>query len=316
MDFDVQYALDRREWLAKRFDQFICSQYLDEETRKLKRRTGARLRTAKVYVWEPHAYEALKAFWSLERNRDQFDQLCRRKNGRVKIVPALLEESFHYFPVGGLDFPGIIPLSKRNADCDLVFPPRTNIIAVGDSEVGGLHAFPILLNTLFLDPSELPPEGPDRQRILSFLLSLPARDVPLQKWISGNVRVQTIVTYEGHYLRDAEYAPWLLPLYAMRIFLEQPFLGYQKHRVNRAHAKKIGTHRNEEVTRVYMREAPNKYPRLVVPHVSRLTGRHLEFEVDVRGHTRHCHSGKVVPVRAHKRGPKGVHKERVVKVIR
>jgi hypothetical protein len=54
----------------------------------------------------------------------------------------------------------------------------------------------------------------------------------------------------------------------------------------------------------------------VFPQVSRITGKKLDFEVDVASHIRICASGKAVRVRAHKRGPVGVTREKVIKIVR
>ncbi len=65
-----------------------------------------------------------------------------------------------------------------------------------------------------------------------------------------------------------------------------------------------------------MRDAlPTRVPKYKFPGYHPVTGKPLEFEVDVRSHERRCASGKVTIVRAHKRGPKGKEREKVIKVI-
>jgi hypothetical protein len=109
---------------------------------------------------------------------------------------------------------------------------------------------------------------------------------------------------------------WLRKLYQMRLFLEQPFVDRERSS-HRAKSKKAGQWTEQEIVRVLMRERPKKWvPKFLVPKVSRVTGRKLEFEVDVRAHIRHCQSGVTTQVKAHKRGKIGHRREKVIKVVR
>ncbi len=316
MDADIESAFRQREQLVKACEGHIYAQELDEERRARHLLLAHRLRSARIFVWEPAAYEAFERFWSLAANRRVFNELCLDSNGEVRFLPKLVDESFHYFPAGGLLFPDVVPAAFRDPDCDAVFPPTTNAIVIGHLDSEGLHAVPILLNTPFLDPAKLPVDLDERMRVLTLMLNLPPRDMPFQPWVSINYRVQTLVVCQGDFV-EGKGREWLLPLYRMRIFLEQPLVGFRPTRAHKAKSRKMGVPRDEEFTKVYMREElGKKIPRFFLSKFSRVTGRKLEFEVAVRGHLRHCPSGKIVQVRSYKRGKLGVFREKVVKVIR
>lgn len=289
---------------------------IDEDTRTVLHRTAGRLRSARIYVWEPNACEAFARLWSSERNTRHFNEHCLGANGEARYIPSLVDESFHYFPAGGMLFPDNVDAALRDPHCDAVFPPTTNALAIGHLVCVDLHVLPVMLHTIYLNPAKLPPDLEERMRILKSVRDLPARDVKYQPWLSTHVRVPTLMVSHGEFVGTAS-SKWLLPLYQMRIFLEQPCVGLRATRAHKVRSRKMGVPRNEEFTKVYMREdLGKKIPRFFLSKFSRVTGRKLEFEVSVRGHMRHCPSGKIVPVRPHKRGKLGVFKEKVVKVVR
>jgi hypothetical protein len=116
---------------------------------------------------------------------------------------------------------------------------------------------------------------------------------------------------------DRKPITWLIFLYQLQIFLAQPFVGHTRTQIHGTHKGKGSPEPPPEIVQVLMREPlPSKIAKYFFPAIHPVTGRKLEFEVDVRAHERHCASGKVTTVRAHKRGPIGRAREKVVKVIR
>ena len=148
------------------------------------------------------------------------------------------------------------------------------------------------------------------------MAALPPRDAPGADLLDETIETRFPWVEDG-VVRDRKPLAWLARLYQLQIFLLQPCIGFSRRS---RHGSKKGhgvLHPAPEVVKVLLRETLGvKIPRYTFPGYHPVTGHKLEFEVDVRSHERLCASGKVTTVKAHKRGPVGKTREKVIKVIR
>lgn len=123
---------------------------------------------------------------------------------------------------------------------------------------------------------------------------------------------------DSEWSRDFMTVSMLFSHYQMLDFLLSPVAEIEHstmktNRIPQAPSKgKIET----KVRVVYLR-AKVQLPAIALDRDRTPLGKwHLEFEVNVREHTRRLRDGRVINVRSHRKGPKGVIKARVIKAVR
>jgi len=273
------------------------------------------MRTSRIYVWEPPAIEAFWRFWEHPRNYDRFMEEFFEHDALV-YRHDLVTREFHMFPAPGRLFgEELSPQEYRDEAASIIFPPTTRAIGVTHCTVAGTPRIPAIIQSIEIDPSKLMPIGSGIMR-LDRLPALPPH---------GTIESSRLVVHcetrfpriLGDSVVDRKPITWLICLYQLQIFLLQPFVGHTRkvHRGPKKGARDLQP--APEIVQVLMREPlPVRIPKYVFLAVHPVTGRKLEFEVDVRGHERHCASGVIAQVKPHKRGPTGKTREKVIKVIR
>jgi hypothetical protein len=273
------------------------------------------MRRNRIYVWEPDAMDAFWRFWENRTNLKTFMNAYMRSDGLV-YQESMIGDEFHFFPAPGRLFAeDTLPKNFVDPIGSIIFPPTTRVIGTTTCTVAGKRFIPGVLQSVHVDPNKLLPTDRGMAR-LERMTSLPPFGTPE----SARLRV----TYETRFPKivdgmivDRKPIQWLICLYQLQIFLVQPFIGHTRTRHGQPKSGKRMDHPAPEIVQVLMREPlPVVIPKYTFPTYHPVTGRKLEFEVDVRSHERHCASGVVTTVKAHKRGPVGHSREKVVKVIR
>ena len=269
----------------------------------------------RIYVWEPPAIDAFWKFWDVKANWARFKRDFFRGEDLI-YREQMVGGDFHLFPAPGRLFgPDTLAEENRDVPASIIFPPTTRAIGTSSYHVGDRHFLPTVIDTVLIDPKMV--ETPRKSMLR--LDRLPALPDP------GTLEAgKLICTVESRFPKvvgglvvDRKPLTWLACLYRLQIFLVQPFVGYRRQ-IRRSPKKGARfAHEPPAVVRVLMRDPlPTRISRYIFPTVHPLTGRKLEFEVEVRAHERHCASGKIAQVRSHKRGPSGRSREKVIKVIR
>ncbi len=274
------------------------------------------MRHSQIYVWEPKALQELEKFWLRPSNEKRFRDLCY--NGRdLRYIPSLFDTAFHCCPADGFYCDqAMVPDSLAEPWTEVIFRPTTRVISVSTCVQDGVTYLPTILGTTHLYVKRV--GITNWTKIEQQIASMPRRNLMRSTIVQFTAESRFPAVRDGM-IFSRQPLDWLAKLYQMRIFLEQPYVGPLRVRPPKRDSRSTGLFIREtmEVVKVQMREpVPRVVPKVFFPAISRLTGRPLEFEIEVRSHARHCASGLVVQVKAHSRGPKGVRRERVVKVIR
>ena len=307
-DIDIERALSERDNL-----QSQCS--TGPDLPEYVRAGISSMKSWQLYIWEPNAVDAMHDFWSRYINRKRFSDLFYLKDV-PRFIEGLFQPSLHYFATEGyfLD-PDAIPPEQRDYWGDDILRPSTRMMGYQMVEHAGLPIVLVALGTTFLRTGTVTFENWNRmQREIS---KIPIRDLMTSTYVMCNAEWRTLPIKNGM-LTSHKSLEWVGVAYKMRIFLEQPFVGHQRVRHQTKPARRgFGEPDGLELVKISLREPiPLPVPKFNIPGISRLTGKPLEFEVPVRGHVRHCASGKEVLVKPHTRGPKGVRREHVIKVVR
>jgi hypothetical protein len=273
------------------------------------------IKSWQIYVWEPNAVEAMHDYWSRRINSKRFFDLFYA-NGAPRFIEGLFQPSLHYFATEGyfLDADAI-PKHQRNYWSDDILRPTTRIIGYRMIENNGLPQVLATLGTMSLKPDLV--NFDNWNRMNREISQVPVRDLMVSQYILVNSEWRLLPIKNGM-ITSNKSLEWVSVAYKMRLFLEQPFVGHRRIRYQRPPTHRgLPAPEGLDVVKISLREGiPVPVPRFNIPFISRLTGRPLEFEVPVREHIRHCASGKQVVVKPHTRGPKGVRKEHIIKVVR
>ncbi len=301
------------------FRKYLVDKALDDARKRSihseYQRAFEALRSSRVYVWERPAMEAFWTFWEDSRNYSHFMDKFFTHEGLIYRSDMITRE-FHMFPAPGrLLANDLQPERYKDPTLSLIFPPTTLAIGITGCELEGKKRLSAVIESIQANPNLRDPlTGKDR---IDKITVLP-KEGPNVRRLMQHVETRYL-TIENGIVADNGGKPinWLMTLYQLQIFLLQPFVGHMR-KVSRGQSKKKMTPLPpQEIVQVLMREPlPVRIPRYVVASVHPVTGKTLEFEVDVRAHERHLASGVVTTVRAHKRGPIGKSREKVIKVIR
>jgi len=258
--------------------------------------------------------EAFWKFWSDQKNYSRFLDEFFSSRG-LAYREDLTAHEFHIFPVPGkLLSEDLEPPKYHSSAASMIFPPSTRSIGLTTCEVDGVRRLAALIESIQIDPETLKRPG----------ALLPSDRITRLPPFGTREASHLITHVETRYPRiedgavvDLRPINWLMTLYQLQIFLLQPFVGNMR-KVNRGKTRAKQTPQPpQEIVQVLMRDTmPEIIPPYRIAAFHPVTGRKLEFEVDVRAHERHCASGVVVQVKAHKRGPIGNSREKVIKVIR
>jgi hypothetical protein len=311
VDSDVEAALLVREELV---DRALDHLRANPEVVKFK---GAfeEMRRSRIYVWEPPALEAFEKFWKNKENDKKFRQQCF--DGKALTYKEnLVGDEIHVFPAPGKLIDGVeVPPKFRVPGASVLFPPTTRGVGISSSRQGIDYFLPAVILTVHADPEILALNGGGLRRVEP-IRTLPQYGTADAKRLMSTAETRFPRVIAGN-VTDWRPIAWLTYLYKLQIFLMQPFVGAVRKRSKGKKKRKYDPEPPAEIVQVLLREPlPRRIPRYIVPGFHPITGRKLEFEVDVKAHMRHCASGIVVPVTAHKRGPLGKTRVKVIKVIR
>lgn len=310
IDSDVELALQLRNELVE--EAVRSAQERKYDTRFV--RAFESMRTNRMYVWEPTAIDAFWKFWSNKANYNRFMRDFVRDTGLI-YKEEMVGQEFHFFPAPGRLFgKDTLPEDFYDVAGSIIFPPTTRAIGTVTNRVDGKLFVQGLIQSIHVDPQKLMPTGGMMR--LDRLTALPPKGtLESSRLLLTNVtRFPKVI--DG-VLVDEDPITWLICLYQLQIFLVQPFVGHTRTRRHSQRKGRFDPQPAPEIVQVLMRDPLTaKIPRYVFPNVHPITGRKLEFEVDVRAHERHCASGVIANVRQHKRGPSGKAREKVIKVIR
>ena len=311
VDRDVELALEVRAETVRRAIEGEVGQKLDEAFIP----ALASIKHNRIYVWEPPAIDAFWKFWDVPANWTRFKRDFFRDEDLI-YREQMVGHEFHLFPAPGRLFGmDTLPEEHRDVPAAFVFPPTTRAIGTASCTVGDRHILPTVIETIHANPEKLDAFTTGIVR-LEPISALPRPGTPESSMLLRTVETR-FPKVVGGVVVDRKPLTWLACLYQLHVFLVQPFVGYSKRGYRGARKPSALAHAVPEVVRVLMREPlPIHIPRFTFPEYHPLTGRKLEFEVEVRAHERHCASGKVALVRAYKRGPTGRSREKVIKVIR
>ncbi len=310
-DLDIESALaERSRWLGT-----AVSDFGESGTPEWGLEVIRSLWSSQIYVWEPSAVEAMERFWARWWNRKRFAEAFMSE-GIPRFIDGVLQPSFHFFPSDGIFLdPDTLPAKKRNPWGDQIFSPTTRAISYHMCEHAQRIYIGLVLVTTHINKDAV--DFSNVARVHREISSLPRRDVMTSPYMAAEIEWRPVEVKNG-LPSTLKSLLWLKTVYKMRIFLEQPFVGHKRFRQPRRPSRHGRVEQEGlDIVKVSMRE-PLKVPvpKFILPPMSRVTGKPLEFEVEVRAHLRHYASGKVGPVTAHTRGPKGIKRERVIKVVR
>ena len=268
-----------------------------------------------LYIWEPTAFDAFRKFWAEPANWSRFKREFFRGED-ILYRERMVGDDFHVFPAPGRVL-GEDMLPDRFLDPVLarIFPPTTRAIGSTGVRSGGTLFLPTVIESISVNPDRYEPwsRGLARMKPITAVPPVGSDD---WHWLARTIETRFPKVVNGVVIDEKPLA-WLAYLYQLQIFLVQPCVGFRRHIRHGKHKRSGITRPAPEVVKVLMRETlPVKVPHYTFPGYHPVTGHKLEFEVDVRAHERHCASGKIARVRAHKRGPIGRTREKIIKVIR
>jgi len=310
VDTDVETAIELRSQLV----EGALAQSREHNVHDAYLHAFEAMRTSRIYVWEPPAIDAFWQFWDDPRNYGRFMDEFFDREGLIYRQDLACRE-FHMFPAPGRLFgEELSPKDLRDDVASIVFPPTTRAIGITNCLVDGKQRLPAVIQSVQIDPAKLVP-GRGMER-LDRLPALPPTGTLEASRLVVHLETRFPQILSGIVV-DRKPITWLICVYQLQIFLLQPFVGHMRKVRRSQKSGKRTPQPPQEIVQVLMREPlPVRIPKYIFLPVHPVTGRKLEFEVDVRSHERHCASGVVTTVRAHKRGPTGKTREKVIKVIR
>ena len=329
MDVNIQDALVFREQMAMQATNYREKHPCDDP--QMSKAFAAALRSSQVVIWTEEALTAFTDFWKQESNRKRLDDLVYVKHDTpviLRIVKDLCRNYFHFCPKHTWTTqPEFIP-----AQCDDPAGAVTQVFAYLFYQYKGITEFCCAQMPAYRDMKKYnraiaefaAKHGVSVQDVRNILNSNdPEIAMPLRYRLMQDSLSTSLVDYHLPMHGDAKEVDdfitcgWLYTSYQFLIFLEQPYVGLESRRIKKHEGPRHSVNKDERVQVIYLRKRQEgQAPKIVIPHVSQVTGRTLTFEHDVSGYTRRSPLGKIVRVQPYKRGPRGVIRARVIKATR